>query len=178
MIRSIAAAGGLVARSIAAVVGTRVCTCIPWGSTTRSWVLMALQNPPVFGVLTYGYAALWFATAFFAASLALSVLAIVAPARPTACVHGHCQRRRYRQDVRVHVSLCRSVPEVKGQRSGPDAKVVARPSCVEESSCVSPSTPSATMTSTWTLGGPSTGSTSTGGGRSFVRARCSSWYHA
>jgi hypothetical protein len=44
--------------------------------------LTALQNPSAFRLLTYGYATLWFSTTFFAASLVLSVLAIVAFGRP------------------------------------------------------------------------------------------------
>jgi len=44
--------------------------------------LIALQNPRVFRVLTYGYATLWFSSTFFAASLALSVLAIVVSRAP------------------------------------------------------------------------------------------------
>src|SRR5205807_8748500 len=44
--------------------------------------LIALQNPPVFRALAYGYATLWFSTTFFAASLVLSVFAIVALGRP------------------------------------------------------------------------------------------------
>ena len=40
--------------------------------------LIALKKPVVLHVLTYGYATLWFTTAFFAASLVTSVFAIVA----------------------------------------------------------------------------------------------------
>ena len=40
--------------------------------------LIALKKPVVFHVLTYGYATLWFTTAFLAASLVTSVFAIVA----------------------------------------------------------------------------------------------------
>ena len=40
--------------------------------------LIAAKDPTVFHVLAYGYATMWFSTPFFAASLALSTLTIVA----------------------------------------------------------------------------------------------------
>src|SRR4029079_10050533 len=39
--------------------------------------MIELRNPMAFGVLTYGYAALWFTTPFFVASLVTSMLTIV-----------------------------------------------------------------------------------------------------
>ncbi|MCL4814410.1 MAG: hypothetical protein KJ061_18125, partial [Vicinamibacteraceae bacterium] len=49
--------------------------------------LVALRSPGVFQVVVYGYAALWFSTPFFAASLVLSLLAILASRHdPTARV--------------------------------------------------------------------------------------------
>ena len=50
--------------------------------------LIALKKPVVFHVLTYGYATLWFTTAFLAASLVTSVFAIVA-----FCYPGTAPRR-------------------------------------------------------------------------------------
>jgi len=77
MIRTIVAARGLVALSVAAGVGTWGVFGHPVDPENPFLGLIALQNPPVFRVLTYGYATLWFTTSFFAASLGLSVLAIV-----------------------------------------------------------------------------------------------------
>ena len=77
MIRTIVAARGLEALSVAAGVGTWGVFGHPVDPENPFLGLIALQNPPVFRVLTYGYATLWFTTAFFAASLGLSVLAIV-----------------------------------------------------------------------------------------------------
>ncbi|HKC40882.1 MAG TPA: type IV secretion system DNA-binding domain-containing protein [Gemmatimonadales bacterium] len=82
MIRTIVAARGLVAMSVAAVVGTWGVLMHPVDPENPFLGLMALQNPSVFRVLTYGYATLWFTTTFFAASLGLSVMAIVAARAP------------------------------------------------------------------------------------------------
>jgi hypothetical protein len=82
MIRSIVAARALAAMSVAAVVGTWGVFVHPVDVENPFLGLIALQNPPVFRVLTYGYATLWFTTTFFAASLGLSVLAIVAMRSP------------------------------------------------------------------------------------------------
>src|SRR2546425_208450 len=82
MIRTILAARALVAMSVAAVVGTWGVFVHPVNPENPFLGLIALQNPPVFWVLTYGYATLWFTTTFFAASLGLSVLAIVPSRAP------------------------------------------------------------------------------------------------
>ena len=44
--------------------------------------IIELRNPTAFLVLVYGYAALWFTTPFFAASILGSLTAIVAYRRP------------------------------------------------------------------------------------------------
>ena len=54
------------------------CTRIPVQTDNVFLALIALKKPVVFHVLTYGYATLWFTTAFLAASLVTSVFAIVA----------------------------------------------------------------------------------------------------
>src|SRR5918996_1255250 len=82
MIRNILAARALVAMGVAAVVGTWGVFAHPVDLENPFLDLIALQNPPVFRVFTYGYATLWFSSTFFAASLALSVLAIVASRAP------------------------------------------------------------------------------------------------
>jgi hypothetical protein len=82
MIRTIVAARALVAMSVAAVVGTWGVLVYPVNPENPFLGLIALQTPQVFRVLTYGYATLWFSSTFFAASLALSVLAIVASRAP------------------------------------------------------------------------------------------------
>ena len=71
MIRTILAARALVAMSVAAVVGTWGVFVQPVDPENPFLGLIALQNPPVFRVLTYGYATLWFSSTFFAASLAV-----------------------------------------------------------------------------------------------------------
>jgi hypothetical protein len=82
MIRHIVAARRLVAMSAAAVVGTWGVFVYPVDPENPFLGLTALQNPPVFCVLTYGYATLWFTTSVFAASPGLSLLAIVASRAP------------------------------------------------------------------------------------------------
>jgi len=82
MIRNIVAARALVAMSVAALVGTWGMFVYPVDPENPFLGLIALQNPSVFRLLTCGYATLWFTSPFFAASLALSVLAIVASRAP------------------------------------------------------------------------------------------------
>src|SRR5438128_1663919 len=60
MIRTIVAARGLVAMSVAAVAGTWGVFVHPVDVENPFLGLIALQNPQVFRVLTYGYATLWF----------------------------------------------------------------------------------------------------------------------
>jgi hypothetical protein len=74
----------LVAMAVAAAMGAWGLHTYPVDPDNPFLALIALQNPFVFHVLVYGYATLWFTTPFFAASLATSVLAIVASRYPTA----------------------------------------------------------------------------------------------
>ena len=78
MLRTIAAARGPLALSVAAVIGAWGLHAHPMHADDPFLGLIALQKPFVFHVLTYGYATLWFTTTFFLASLATSVIAIVA----------------------------------------------------------------------------------------------------
>ena len=82
MIANVLSARGLVAMVVAAVMGTWGVSTHPVDTENPFLGLIALQNPPVFRALAYGYATLWFSTTFFAASLVLSVFAIVALGRP------------------------------------------------------------------------------------------------
>jgi len=82
MIANVLSARGLVAMVLAAVMGTWGVSTHPVDTENPFLGLIALQNPPVFRALAYGYATLWFSTTFFAASLVLSVFAIVALGRP------------------------------------------------------------------------------------------------
>jgi hypothetical protein len=82
MVHRIVDARALIAMVIAAVVGTWGVFEFPVNPDNVYLALIELQNPPVFKLLTYGYATLWFSTPFFAASIALSVVAIVAYQRP------------------------------------------------------------------------------------------------
>jgi type IV secretory system conjugative DNA transfer VirD4/TraG family protein len=78
MLSRIVAARGPIALSAAAVIGGWGLHANPVPSNDPFLGLIALQKPFVFQVLAYGYATLWFTTTFFVASLATSVLAIVA----------------------------------------------------------------------------------------------------
>src|SRR3954471_2147051 len=78
MLRTVVEARALIAMMVAAGVGTWGLHAYPVQPENLFLALIAVRNPPVFHVLTYGYATLWFSTPFFAASMALSVLAIVA----------------------------------------------------------------------------------------------------
>jgi TraM recognition site of TraD and TraG len=82
MLRHLMAARGLVAMVAAAGVGAWGLHAYPVPADEPFLALIALQKPFVFDALTYGYAALWFTTPFFAASLVTSVLAIVASRCP------------------------------------------------------------------------------------------------
>jgi hypothetical protein len=66
----------------AAVIGTWGLLAHPVDLENPFLGLIALQNPPVFDVLSYGYATVWFTTSFFAVSLVTSVTAIVASRYP------------------------------------------------------------------------------------------------
>jgi hypothetical protein len=77
MRRTILDARGVVAMLIAAAVGTWGLHVYPVRSDGVFVALIELRTPILFQVLAYGYAALWFTTPFFLASLLTSVLAIV-----------------------------------------------------------------------------------------------------
>ena len=66
MLRTIVDARALIAMVIAAGVGTWGVYAFPVNPDNVFLALIALQNPPVFHVFTYGYATLWFSTPFFA----------------------------------------------------------------------------------------------------------------
>ena len=78
MLRTVVEARTLVAMMVAACVGTWGLRAHPVDQENLFLALIAAKDPTVFHVLTYGYATLWFSTPFFAASVALSTLAIVA----------------------------------------------------------------------------------------------------
>src|SRR5215471_6353812 len=78
MLRTVVEARTLVAMLVAACVGTWGLRMHPVDHENLFLALIAAKDPTVFHVLTYGYATMWFSTPFFAASVALSTLAIVA----------------------------------------------------------------------------------------------------
>jgi len=78
MLRTVVEARTLVAMMVAACVGTWGLRAHPVDQENLFLALIAAKDPTVFHVLTYGYATMWFSTPFFAASLALSTLTIVA----------------------------------------------------------------------------------------------------
>src|SRR5438045_9028392 len=78
MLRAVVEARTLVAMMVAACVGTWGLRAHPVDHENLFLALIAAKDPTVFHVLTYGYATLWFSTPFFAASVAMSTLAIVA----------------------------------------------------------------------------------------------------
>ena len=67
MVANILAARSLIALIVSAAVGAWGVLAHPVNTENPFLGLIALQNPPVFRVLAYGYATLWFSTAFFAA---------------------------------------------------------------------------------------------------------------
>ncbi|MBW8896272.1 MAG: hypothetical protein JF613_08835, partial [Acidobacteria bacterium] len=78
MLRTVVEARTLVAMMVAAGVGTWGLRTHPVDQENLFLALIAARDPVVFHVLTYGYATMWFSTSFFAASVVLSSLAIVA----------------------------------------------------------------------------------------------------
>ena len=82
--RRILEARTLIAMLMAAVIGGWGLDVYPVQQDNPFLGLIALQKPVVFQVLSYGYATVWFTSAFFAASLLTSVLAIVAYRSPGA----------------------------------------------------------------------------------------------
>ena len=77
MLRTVLEARGLVAMLAAAGVGTWGLHTYPLRTDDVFLALIELRNPPVFRLLAYGYATLWFTTPFFLASLLTSAVAIV-----------------------------------------------------------------------------------------------------
>jgi len=78
MVQAMLGARGLIAMLIALATGTWGLHAYPVQTDNVFLALIALKKPAVFHVLTYGYATLWFTTAFLAASLVTSVFAILA----------------------------------------------------------------------------------------------------
>src|SRR5215218_1806924 len=84
MIRALVDMRGLTAMVIAAATGVWGVTTYPPAADNVFLQLIALREPVIFRALMHGYAALWFSTSFMAASLVLSIAAIVAYRRPPA----------------------------------------------------------------------------------------------
>jgi hypothetical protein len=82
--RRIVDARVLLAMVLATCVGTWGLRMHPVQIDDPFLAMIQLQKPLVFDVLAYGYATLWFTTPFLAASLAMSVLTIVAYRYPRA----------------------------------------------------------------------------------------------
>jgi hypothetical protein len=82
MVHAIVETRRLVATLIAACIGVWGLYTHPVNAEDPVLGLIALQDPKTFYLLTYGYVALWFTTPFFAASIALSVIAIIVYQRP------------------------------------------------------------------------------------------------
>jgi len=78
MLRTVVEARTLIAMLVAACVGTWGLRMHPVDHENLFLGLIAAKDPTVFHVLTYAYATMWFSTPFFAASVVLSTLAIVA----------------------------------------------------------------------------------------------------
>jgi hypothetical protein len=78
MLRTVVEARALVAMVVAACVGTWGLRQYPVDHENVFLALIAAKDPAIFHVLTYGYATMWFSTPFFAASVVLSMVAIVA----------------------------------------------------------------------------------------------------
>jgi len=87
MRRMLVDARGLVATIVAAVIGVWGLYTYPLNHDDVFLALVALQNPSVFTVFSYGYATFWFTTPFLAASLVLSVVALMVYRRVPAARH-------------------------------------------------------------------------------------------
>jgi hypothetical protein len=83
-VRGMVESRGAVALVIAVGVGLWGLHAYPVSPDDPFLALIALEKPVAFYVLAYGYAALWFTTPFFAASLLTSVMAIVTSRYPAA----------------------------------------------------------------------------------------------
>ena len=84
MLRTIVGARVLLDMLIAGCVGTWGLHSYPVQTDNAFLGLIQLERPLAFEILAYGYATLWFTTPFLAASLATSVLAIIAYRYPHA----------------------------------------------------------------------------------------------
>ena len=69
MVRSLIEMRGLAAMLVAAAVGVWGLTAFPLSRDNPFLELVALRNPMVFRALSYSYAALWFSSPFFVATL-------------------------------------------------------------------------------------------------------------
>jgi hypothetical protein len=78
VLRRILKARTVIALAMATAIGWRGLDGYPIQFDNPFLALIAVEKPLVFQVLTYGYSTLWFTTSFFAASLMMSALAIVA----------------------------------------------------------------------------------------------------
>ena len=81
MLHGLVAMRGLIAMGLAAAVGAWGLHAHPVDMTDPFLGLIEARSPGVFVALVYGYAALWFTTPFFGASLVLSLFAIAASRR-------------------------------------------------------------------------------------------------
>jgi hypothetical protein len=97
MLHGLVAMRGLIAMGLAAAVGAWGLHTHPVDMTDPFLGLIEARSPRVFVALVYGYAALWFSTPFFGASLVLSLFAITALVAtrafaPDLCRPIHSQR--------------------------------------------------------------------------------------
>ena len=83
MFRAVVRARTVMAMLIAVATGAWGLHAHPVEMENPFLALIALEKPFIFHVLTYGYATLWFTTAFLGASLATSLFAIVAYRSPS-----------------------------------------------------------------------------------------------
>ena len=81
MLHRLVAMRGLIAMGLAATVGSWGLHAHPVDMADPFLGLIEARSPGVFVALVYGYAALWFTTPFFGASLVLSLFAIAASRR-------------------------------------------------------------------------------------------------
>ena len=81
MLHRLVAMRGLIAMGLAATVGAWGLHAHPVDMADPFLGLIEARSPGVFVALVYGYAALWFTTPFFGASLVLSLFAIAASRR-------------------------------------------------------------------------------------------------
>ena len=81
MLHRLVAIRGLMAMGLAATVGAWGLHAHPVDMADPFLGLIEARSPGVFVALVYGYAALWFTTPFFGASLVLSLFAIAASRR-------------------------------------------------------------------------------------------------